>query len=136
MAILMGHMAGNLKSRFTDFLTTDGDKPWRERDQEFEDHAYDRTQLLASWNEGWKILFETLEQLTEEDLGKDSVKLEVDGMEVLLVDLDGPQNRLVVAMVPREGETWFVKMMGSKEVLELHKPALESFVKSIRFSES
>jgi len=71
IAILMAHMAGNLKSRFTDFLTTDGEKPWRTRDQEFEDQGAERTALLDSWNEGWNILFDVLEQLTEMDLKKE-----------------------------------------------------------------
>ena len=70
LAMIVQHMAGNLKSRWTDFLTSDGEKPDRERDAEFEAHGTSRADLLASWDEGWNRLFESLDGLTEEDLGK------------------------------------------------------------------
>jgi uncharacterized damage-inducible protein DinB len=53
IAILLQHLAGNLRSRFTDFLDSDGEKPWRQRDQEFEPAAADRAALLAEWRAGW-----------------------------------------------------------------------------------
>ena len=69
IAVLIQHMAGNLRSRWTDFLTTDGEKPDRDRDAEFEPEAgLDRARLLARWEEGWSRLFETLAGLTAEDL--------------------------------------------------------------------
>ncbi len=69
IAVIVCHIAGNLKSRFTDFLTTDGEKPWRDRDSEFEARPnISREELLAMWNEGWKILFAALEPLRDEDL--------------------------------------------------------------------
>ena len=72
LAVIVKHMAGNLRSRFTDFLTTDGEKPDRDRDAEFVvDGAVDRAAMLAGWERGWAVLFKALDQLTPEDLLKD-----------------------------------------------------------------
>jgi hypothetical protein len=69
VAVIVWHVAGNLKSRFTDFLTTDGEKPWRHRESEFDDRSkITRTELLEKWNSGWNVLLKTLETLTDEDL--------------------------------------------------------------------
>ncbi|MBV8201885.1 MAG: DUF1572 family protein [Acidobacteria bacterium] len=72
VAILIQHVAGNLRSRWTDFLSTDGEKPDRDRDSEFEtgrlDPARARAELLARWEDGWGRLFATLESLTAADL--------------------------------------------------------------------
>jgi hypothetical protein len=68
IAIIMKHMAGNMLSRWTDFLTTDGEKPSRNRDSEFEDPPTPRAELLAMWESGWSCLFAALEPLTEADL--------------------------------------------------------------------
>jgi hypothetical protein len=71
IALIIKHVAGNLASRWTDFLTTDGDKPWRDRDGEFLIAADDtRTSLLAAWESGWAALFQSLGNLREEDLLK------------------------------------------------------------------
>jgi uncharacterized damage-inducible protein DinB len=71
IALIAKHMAGNLRSRWTDFLTTDGEKPDRDRDAEFEVHSGDgRGALLAAWERGWATFFATLEALTPEDLGR------------------------------------------------------------------
>jgi uncharacterized damage-inducible protein DinB len=70
IAIIVKHMAGNMRSRWTDFLTTDGEKPDRNRDSEFEEPPRDRAELLAMWERGWKILFDALEPLTEADLAR------------------------------------------------------------------
>jgi len=71
IAIIIKHVAGNLASRWTDFLTTDGDKPWRDRDAEFVICPGDtRISLLAAWEGGWAALFQTLESLQEADLMK------------------------------------------------------------------
>jgi len=67
LALIVKHMSGNLRSRFTDFLTTDGEKPDRNRDGEFED-APPRATLMAEWERGWSILFASLEALTPSDL--------------------------------------------------------------------
>jgi hypothetical protein len=69
MAILVKHIAGNLRSRWSNFLTSDGEKPDRQRECEFiEESADTRQTLLARWEEGWRILFDTLESLSEEDM--------------------------------------------------------------------
>lgn len=68
VAILVQHIGGNLRSRWTDFLTTDGEKPDRDRDGEFVDQGYDRGALLQVWARGWSALFATLATLGEEDL--------------------------------------------------------------------
>jgi hypothetical protein len=71
LAMIVQHLAGNLRSRWTDFLTSDGEKPDRDRDAEFEAHeGQTRAGLLASWEEGWSRFFETLDSLTVEDLEK------------------------------------------------------------------
>lgn len=70
LAIIVKHMSGNLKSRFTDFLTSDGEKEWRHRDQEFVDDVANKYEMLRIWNEGWDVLFNTLESLTDDDLSK------------------------------------------------------------------
>jgi hypothetical protein len=70
IAVIMKHVAGNLTSRWTDFLTTDGEKPWRNRDDEFVDSLGSRQELLDCWERGWKSLLGTLKSLKPEDLGK------------------------------------------------------------------
>ena len=71
VAIIVKHIAGNLRSRWTDFLTTDGEKADRDRDGEFELRAGDtRAALLAAWESGWSRVFQTLGALTDEDLGR------------------------------------------------------------------
>ena len=71
VALIVKHMAGNLASRWTDFLTTDGEKPARDRDGEFVLIPADtRASLLAAWERGWGILFATLGGLTEVDLDR------------------------------------------------------------------
>lgn len=69
IAVIMKHVAGNLISRWTDFLTTDGEKPGRNRDDEFVDSFSSRAELLAFWERGWTCLIETLKSLKPEDLG-------------------------------------------------------------------
>jgi Protein of unknown function (DUF1572) len=69
LAVIMKHMAGNLRSRFTDFLTTDGEKPDRNRDGEFEIAGRPgRSSIMADWESGWARLFETLDSLEPDDL--------------------------------------------------------------------
>jgi hypothetical protein len=70
IAVIMKHIAGNLISRWTDFLTTDGEKPVRNRDDEFVDSFSSRTELLEFWERGWACLLNTLKSLKPEDLGK------------------------------------------------------------------
>jgi len=70
IAVIIQHISGNMLSRWTNFLTEDGEKEWRERDNEFEIHSYSRQQLMDIWNKGWDCLFNTLNALTEADLLK------------------------------------------------------------------
>lgn len=70
IAILVNHIAGNMLSRFTDFLTTDGEKGWRNRDSEFTNSFLNETEMMNYWNKGWECLLTTLEQLSEKDLEK------------------------------------------------------------------
>ena len=68
IAIIVKHMAGNMRSRWLDFLTTDGEKSDRNRDTEFETPPATRAQLMEQWERGWKYVFDALEPLTEADL--------------------------------------------------------------------
>jgi uncharacterized damage-inducible protein DinB len=70
IALIVKHMAGNMQSRWTDFLTSDGEKPWRNRDSEFTDPPRTRQELLDMWNAGWQRLFSALEPLSDHDLGR------------------------------------------------------------------
>ena len=67
---IVWHLAGNLKSRFTDFLTADGEKPWRDRDSEFLAREVSRKELQAKWEDGWRMLFAALTDLSDVDLGR------------------------------------------------------------------
>jgi hypothetical protein len=68
VAVLVWHLAGNFASRFTDFLTTDGEKPWRHRDEEFDDRAVTREELVAKWNGGWAVVNGALAGLSDTNL--------------------------------------------------------------------
>lgn len=71
IAVIIQHMHGNMLSRWTNFLTEDGEKEWRKRDAEFEEPANcSKAELLARWNEGWSCLLNTLESLSSEDVVK------------------------------------------------------------------
>ena len=70
IAVIMKHVAGNLLSRWTDFLNTDGEKPWRNRDDEFVDTFNSRDELIAYWESGWQRLFDTMSSLSPNDLPK------------------------------------------------------------------
>lgn len=70
IAIIIQHLYGNMMSRWTNFLTEDGEKEWRKRDEEFEVIHCSKQDLLSFWNTGWDCLFKTLQNLTEEDLSK------------------------------------------------------------------
>jgi len=70
IATIVKHMSGNMRSRWKDFLTTDGEKPDRNRDGEFEAPPQTRTEVIALWETGWQGTFVALESLTDEDLGR------------------------------------------------------------------
>jgi hypothetical protein len=63
IAVIVKHLVGNMLSRFTDFLTEDGEKPWRQREAEFEDTYATKKEMLAAWEKGWKCLFGALTNL-------------------------------------------------------------------------
>lgn len=68
IATICWHVAGNLRSRFTDFLTSDGEKPWRVREEEFEPRSVTNEELLAEWESGWSALIGALDGLTDDHL--------------------------------------------------------------------
>jgi hypothetical protein len=68
ISIIMKHLSGNMLSRWTDFLTTDGEKPWRNRDSEFEEQNPSFEDIVNYWEDGWNCLFATLNGLSEADL--------------------------------------------------------------------
>jgi hypothetical protein len=68
IAVLMRHMAGNMRSRWTDFRTSDGEKPDRHRDREFEDVTMSRAELIAEWEDGWRRVFDALTAVTDSEL--------------------------------------------------------------------
>jgi hypothetical protein len=70
IAVIIQHMSGNMLSRWTNFLSEDGEKEWRNREREFDEQAYGRAPLLKAWNEGWDCMLGTLRSLKEEDLLK------------------------------------------------------------------
>ena len=70
VAVIVWHLAGNLESRFTDFLTSDGEKPWRRRDTEFEPRRATPATILAKWDRGWHVLLASLRELSDDDLGR------------------------------------------------------------------
>ena len=70
IAVIVQHMSGNMLSRWTNFLTEDGEKPWRERDKEFEDVLQTKEAVLAAWNKGWDCVLGVLESLKPDDLMK------------------------------------------------------------------
>jgi uncharacterized damage-inducible protein DinB len=70
IAMIVRHLSGNFFSRFTDFLNTDGEKPWRERDREFMERPYSRAEVDTMWAGGWRALQDTLATLTDADLQK------------------------------------------------------------------
>jgi uncharacterized damage-inducible protein DinB len=70
IAIIVQHMHGNMLSRWTNFLTEDGEKPWRKRDAEFEINKFTKEQVIKLWSEGWETLLQTLSSLSDDDLTK------------------------------------------------------------------
>lgn len=83
IAVLVKHLGGNLRSRFTEFLTSDGEKPWRERDSEFEVDGDSRTALMAIWDQGWAALESALDELVPADLER---SVEIRGHSLLVAD--------------------------------------------------
>ena len=70
IATIVKHLCGNMLSRWTDFLTTDGEKEWRKRDEEFENDICTREELLQKWQVGWSCLFKALDSISDDDLSR------------------------------------------------------------------
>jgi hypothetical protein len=70
IATIIKHMHGNMLSRWTDFMTTDGEKEWRNRDLEFENKEHTKAELIALWDEGWACLFEALAEINDDQLSE------------------------------------------------------------------
>lgn len=70
IGLIVHHLSGNMLSRWTDFLTTDGEKSWRNRESEFDDDYADKASMMAAWEKGWSCLFDALEKLRPEDLSR------------------------------------------------------------------
>lgn len=70
IAVIVQHLSGNMLSRWSNFLTEDGEKSWRNREKEFEAKMLDKSELLEVWNKGWQCLLETLQSLTASDMSK------------------------------------------------------------------
>jgi hypothetical protein len=112
IALLVKHVGGNLRSRFTDFLTTDGEKPDRQRDREFELYDGDtRSALMAGWEEGWSRLFATLQSLSPEDLDRTvTIRGEahsvIDALHRALAHLSYHAGQIVLLAKVRAGAEW------------------------------
>lgn len=70
IAIIVNHLSGNMLSRWTDFLTSDGEKDWRNREEEFQNIIYTKNELLENWHKGWNCLFTALNSLSEKDFDR------------------------------------------------------------------
>jgi uncharacterized damage-inducible protein DinB len=83
IATIAWHVSGNLESRFTDFLTTDGEKPWRQRDDEFTVRTVTKDELRAKWDRGWNVLMDTLASLDDEQL---SARISIRGVDFTVAE--------------------------------------------------
>lgn len=79
VAIIVKHIWGNMMSRWTDFLISDGEKEWRKRDEEFDTDFKSREEMLHKWNEGWACLFTALDSITDNDLKNTTVYIRSEG---------------------------------------------------------
>jgi Protein of unknown function (DUF1572) len=121
VAVICAHVAGNLRSRFTDFLTTDGEKPWRKRDGEFEPRLVTRDALLSNWESGWRVLFDTLSSLDDSRL-HDVVTIRGEA-----VSVHGALHRALAHVAYHVGQIVYVgKVMRGKEWNSLSIPLGQS----------
>jgi len=79
IAIIVKHMSGNMMSRWTDFLTTDGEKEWRQRDNEFRSDIKNRSEMLEKWSQGWECLFRALDSISVDDLESKTIYIRNEG---------------------------------------------------------
>lgn len=117
IAIIIQHMAGNMLSRFTNFLTEDGEKEWRNRDTEFEEQQLSKEELLQKWEDGWACVLNSINQLTEDNLLQTiSIRTE----ELTVMDA---LNRQLAHYPYHVGQIVFIgRMIKNKEWLSLSIP--------------
>ena len=121
IAIIVKHLSGNMLSRWTDFLTSDGEKKWRNRDIEFEDSMKSKQELELVWNKGWGRLFKTLNSLSDEDLNK---TVYIRNMEHTVIDAI---NRQLAHYAYHVGQIVFIgKMLKSEDWKSLSIPKGDS----------
>ncbi len=111
IAVIVKHLRGNMLSRWTDFLTTDGEKSNRHRDQEFINTVDSKQHMLTLWNEGWSVLFAALEQLTAADLQKnvrirEQPLLVLDAIERQLAHYASHVGQIMLIGKQRKGNEW------------------------------
>ncbi|ALC88971.1 hypothetical protein AM500_03515 [Bacillus sp. FJAT-18017] len=111
IAVLVKHMSGNLKSRFSSFLTEDGEKPDRRRDEEFIGAFKSKEELLRTWNAGWNILFETLDDMTDDDLARTiTIRSEpysaINAIQRAVIHQSGHVGQIVYIAKMIKGDSW------------------------------
>lgn len=130
VAVIVKHVAGSLRSRFTDFLTSDGEKPDRHRDQEFVDAGTARAELLTAWEHGWQTLFEAINCLQPDDLEK-TVTIRAQPHTVLQA-----LQRAVAHMAYHTGQiAWLAKHWKGAEWVSLSVPKGQSEQHNARMQE-
>ena len=143
--VMVWHISGNLQSRFTDFLSSDGEKSWRGRDSEFVPRQFNRAELMQKWEEGWDVLFNTLAELNDADLDKTvsirSVPLDVhEALHRSLAHASYHVGQIVYVAKSLRGDTWQYLSIppGESEAYRLdpglekslnHAPSFEEFRK-------
>ena len=117
IAIIVKHMVGNMLSRWTNFLTEDGEKPWREREMEFEEPYSNKKDMMAAWEKGWNCLFDALEQMKTLDF---DTKIKIRKEEHTLVEA---VNRQLAHYASHVGQLAFIgKLIKGEEWKSLSIP--------------
>ena len=111
LVVIIKHLNGNMLSRWTNFLTEDGEKPWRARDGEFEYQNLSRTELMKLWDAGWERVFATLELLSEDDLSHDihirgEAMSAMDGIVRQLMHYAYHVGQIILLCKQKSGGTW------------------------------
>lgn len=126
ITVIVRHISGNLTSRFTDFLTSDGEKPWRNRDGEFESVDLDPEGLIKVWDEGWKVLLNTLDSLTDDDIEK-TVKIRGKELQVIealhrsLAHLSYHVGQIVIIARSFAGDGWQTLSIAKRKSADYNK---------------
>ena len=131
IAIIIKHLSGNMHSRWVDFLMTDGEKIYRHRDTEFADDLQAKTEIIRSWENGWALLFTTIENLKESDLHKtvtlrqqpisvlQAIQTEVAHIsyhlgQILYIGKQIKDNDWIILSIPKNGSKEFNEMVAEK----------------------